>query len=304
MTELGPDISAAVEATCQAGVTEAAEGLERAFGQSLEVTVGQAGTLDRESLSEELSGPGLAIVLKVEEVAAVLVLAESSGLLPEWYAAPDATGESKLATLAQELGMILLPEEFMPGEFLAARVDNLGEALDRGAIQEQAAWLPLTLTAGEQSGTLHLIWPASLGDAIISSAKADQSPESADSQAAAPDASAPTVSPGSWQQNQHSFSENISQLPAYSRSLLKIKVPVVVTLASTKQPLSRILELGTGSIIQFEKSCDETLNLEVGDQCVAEGEAVKVGEKFGLRITAITMPEERFWVVRGKREGA
>ena len=36
------------------------------------------------------------------------------------------------------------------------------------------------------------------------------------------------------------------------------------------------------------------LTLEVADRRIAEGEAVKVGERIGLRITSITLPEERF----------
>ena len=82
-------------------------------------------------------------------------------------------------------------------------------------------------------------------------------------------------------------------LPPYMRSLLRIKVPVVVTLAE-RQKLNRIVELGPGSIIQFDKSCEEMLDLEVGNQAVACGEAVKVGDKFGLRITAMVLPDERF----------
>ena len=38
----------------------------------------------------------------------------------------------------------------------------------------------------------------------------------------------------------------------------------------------------------------------MGGQPVAVGEAVKVGDKFGLWITAMAMPEERFWVINGK----
>ncbi len=86
----------------------------------------------------------------------------------------------------------------------------------------------------------------------------------------------------------------MSDLPVYSRSLLKIKVPVVVTLASKRQQLSRILEFGPGSIIQFDKSCEEMLDLDIGGRTVATGEAVKVGDKFGLRINSIVLPEERF----------
>ena len=71
-------------------------------------------------------------------------------------------------------------------------------------------------------------------------------------------------------------------------------MPVVVTLASKRQAIGRILEIGPGSIIQFDKLCDEMLDLSVGNHCVAQGEAVKIGEKFGLRITSLTLPEERF----------
>jgi len=90
------------------------------------------------------------------------------------------------------------------------------------------------------------------------------------------------------------------RLPPYTRSLLRIKVPVVVTLAQNRQPLHRILELGSGSIIQFDKSCEEMLELSVGDHTVAHGEAVKVGDKFGLRITSMILPEERFLPLREK----
>jgi flagellar motor switch protein FliN len=84
------------------------------------------------------------------------------------------------------------------------------------------------------------------------------------------------------------------RLPGYTRSLLHIEVPVIVTLAAKKQPVGQILELGPGSIIHFDKSCEEMLDLSVGDRRIAQGEAVKVGDKFGLRITSLVLPEERF----------
>ena len=45
-------------------------------------------------------------------------------------------------------------------------------------------------------------------------------------------------------------------LPPYTRSLLRIKVPVVVTLAEKRQKLGSIVELAPGSIIQFDKPCE------------------------------------------------
>jgi flagellar motor switch protein FliM len=85
--------------------------------------------------------------------------------------------------------------------------------------------------------------------------------------------------------------------------LLRIKVPVVVTLARKRQPLSHILELGPGAIIQFDKACDAMLELDVATRSVALGEAVKVGDKFGLRISAIILPEERFAPLKNCQPG-
>ncbi|HWB12913.1 MAG TPA: FliM/FliN family flagellar motor switch protein [Pirellulales bacterium] len=93
-------------------------------------------------------------------------------------------------------------------------------------------------------------------------------------------------------------SGGLEALPSYGKSLLRIKVPVIVTLAAKKQPIGRIVELGPGSIIQFDKSCEEMLEMHVNDQIVAEGEAVKVGDKFGIRITSLVVPGERFTPVR------
>jgi flagellar motor switch/type III secretory pathway protein FliN len=86
----------------------------------------------------------------------------------------------------------------------------------------------------------------------------------------------------------------LDSLPLYTRSLLKIKVPVVVTLAQKRQTLRRVLELAPGAIIQFDKSCGEMLQLAVGHRPLAQGEAVKVGDKFGICVSSIILPEERF----------
>ena len=85
-----------------------------------------------------------------------------------------------------------------------------------------------------------------------------------------------------------------SDLPPYSRSLLKIELPVRVVLVSCKESLKEVVELTPGGILKFDKSCEELLHLYVGDQRVAEGEAVKVGDRFGLRVLSMLMPEEHF----------
>jgi flagellar motor switch protein FliN len=94
---------------------------------------------------------------------------------------------------------------------------------------------------------------------------------------------------------------NLAELPSYSRSLLKISVPVRVVLAMKKESVQDVVELAAGTIIKFSKSCEESLHLYVGDQEVAEGEAVKVGDKFGFRVTGMTLPDEHFLKIRSNR---
>ena len=80
----------------------------------------------------------------------------------------------------------------------------------------------------------------------------------------------------------------------YCRSVLHVEVPVVATLASKRMPIDQVLKLVPGVMIQFEKSCDSPMTLELGGTAIAEGEVVKIGDKFGIRISEIVHPAERF----------
>lgn len=84
-----------------------------------------------------------------------------------------------------------------------------------------------------------------------------------------------------------SIDAELAALPEYSRSLLQIMVPVRVTLASQRKSIHEIVELGPGSIVKFDKTCDQPLELCIGDRPVAQGEVVKVGDKFGLKISGL-----------------
>ena len=92
--------------------------------------------------------------------------------------------------------------------------------------------------------------------------------------------------------------------PAYLQSLLQIQVPLSVTLAAKRQPLQRILELGPGSILPFDKPCSDPLTLEVAGETIAQDEVIKVGDKFGLWLTSLVLPGERLRAVTGRGAGA
>jgi len=314
---------------CGQGAAEAAEALGRALDAALTVTVGQPVTLALDALPAGWAGPGLVAVLKVGTQAALVLLPEDGGLVPAWSKAPDATGTSRLTTLAQELGMILLPPDLLAEDFQCQWLENLGEAARRAGLPPAAPVVPLELSAGDgRRGAVWLVWPAGQPEAVynpaaakpaaVPAAQAPQAAAGAKPVAAAKPAAKPAAAakpapamkpkvPGKSvapPKPAPPKAKSPRDLPEYSQSLLRISIPVVVTLAHNKQPLGRIIELGPGSIIHFDKSCEEMLDMEVGGRTIAAGEAVKVGDKFGLRITSIVLPEERFKPVPPTRKRA
>lgn len=77
------------------------------------------------------------------------------------------------------------------------------------------------------------------------------------------------------------------------RRILKLKVPVIVRLAQRKMLVSSIMKLGPGTILEFDRTVNEELDLLINNCKIGEGIAVKVNEHFGLRITKIDPVQER-----------
>lgn len=71
-----------------------------------------------------------------------------------------------------------------------------------------------------------------------------------------------------------------------------VYLPVSIELGRTRLPIRDILELDKGSIIEFNKSAGETVDLLVNDKKFAEGEVVVIDEHFGIRITLLVKTEQ------------
>ncbi len=287
MSELTPQLGPEIVAASQAGAEEAAGALSRSLDAEFSLTVGETSTFDPAAPPTGFDGPGLAIMMRFGEVGAAALLPESSGLLPEWYSAPDVTGESKLSTLAQELSMLFFPESMLAERFMAARVENLSEALANAKLAAEAGCLPMEVTAGEGASELTLLWPLESPQELFPELEQVEPSEEPSTQ------DEPSTAAAKKRQI-----TSFSELPGYSQSLLRIELPVRVVLASKKENLHNVVELAAGSIIKFSKACDEMLDLQVGDHKIAVGEAVKVGDKFGFRVSSIVMPEEHFMKAR------
>lgn len=107
----------------------------------------------------------------------------------------------------------------------------------------------------------------------IEALKSDARPtnDAAQSESRSPDLAAPAAAPVS---------------PALAR-IRTLRVPLIAQLASRKLPLARIRRLSIGTILEFERNVEEPLELLANNRPIGRGIAVKIGENFGLRITAI-----------------
>ena len=81
-------------------------------------------------------------------------------------------------------------------------------------------------------------------------------------------------------------------VPAKVGRILRMRVPVIVKLAECDMPISAVLKLTGGAILEFEQSADAELSLLVNNRTIGTGQAVKVGENFGLRVTEIHSVED------------
>lgn len=75
--------------------------------------------------------------------------------------------------------------------------------------------------------------------------------------------------------------------------ILAIEVPLVVVIAEQRFPLGKLADARPGTVIEFEKPSDSALELMIADRPIAQGNAVLVGDRFGLQITEIQGVKER-----------
>lgn len=87
------------------------------------------------------------------------------------------------------------------------------------------------------------------------------------------------------------------------RTILKLTVPVIVQIGRRRVSLSEVLTLAPGAILEMPKSADDPLELCVNNKPVGTGEAVKVGENFGIRIHNISSTRDRAKALLGEGGG-
>ena len=75
--------------------------------------------------------------------------------------------------------------------------------------------------------------------------------------------------------------------------LAEVELTLTVELGRRRIPLSEVLQLMPGSVIELEKLVGEPLEIYANGRLIAEGEAVVVDEQFGVRITNLSSAKLR-----------
>jgi len=86
-------------------------------------------------------------------------------------------------------------------------------------------------------------------------------------------------------------------LPMFGRSdlgfLMDVELRVSVELGRCRMRIDELLQLGPGGIVKLDKLAGEPLDVRVNDRLIAHGEAVVLGEKFGVRLVDVVERPER-----------
>jgi flagellar motor switch protein FliN/FliY len=83
----------------------------------------------------------------------------------------------------------------------------------------------------------------------------------------------------------------IERSAADLEAVFDVPVRVSVVLGRTKMPVSHLLKLDTGTVIELDRQVGEAVEIYINDRLVARGEIVLVEDRLGVTMTEIIKPQ-------------
>jgi flagellar motor switch protein FliN/FliY len=298
--------------TCREHLVKLAETFRTTLGCEIRLSAGDPSPVDGAGGLAEFQVPGLAVAMTVGDQGLIVLIPQTLPL-PAWYREPDISQNNQLQTLAHELSLLLLPADLQSERYGAIATENLIEAAQNAHAAPAAKMVELAVF--HPDGTheaafakilviLPVTAPVPAGEtgtagngsdspvADFASEQSDAAPDSDsapfDEASAAPAASTDDSEDAAW--------ANVAEsADAAMRALRILRVPVTVSvrLAERKMPLGAVVALVPGSLVTFNKSCEDLLDLYINNHRYCQGEAIKIGESFGLKISKVGVTEER-----------
>ena len=69
--------------------------------------------------------------------------------------------------------------------------------------------------------------------------------------------------------------------------VMDVPVRVTIEIGRRTMKIGEILKLGAGSVLELDKIAGEPLDVFVNDRRIARGEAVVIGDRYGVRLTEV-----------------
>ncbi|MET0794115.1 MAG: flagellar motor switch protein FliN [Polyangiaceae bacterium] len=74
--------------------------------------------------------------------------------------------------------------------------------------------------------------------------------------------------------------------------VMDVPVELTIELGRKTTRIGEVLRLGPGSILELNKANGEPLDVYVNNRLIARGEAVVVGERYGIRFTEVVVNDD------------
>src|SRR5437899_1963832 len=82
--------------------------------------------------------------------------------------------------------------------------------------------------------------------------------------------------------------------------VMDVPVELTVVIGRKSMRIGEILRLGPGSVLELDKASGEPLDIFANGRLIARGEAVVVGERYGVRLTEVLVVDE----LANRRQGS
>jgi flagellar motor switch protein FliN/FliY len=87
--------------------------------------------------------------------------------------------------------------------------------------------------------------------------------------------------------------QDAGALPEGIDRILEIPLELTVELGRKRIRIGELLSVGVGSVLDLGTAAGAPLAIYANNTLIAHGEAVVVGERYGIRVTDIVSPRER-----------
>ncbi len=70
-------------------------------------------------------------------------------------------------------------------------------------------------------------------------------------------------------------------------ALMDVEVEITAVLGTTNMPISQILKLGRGAVVELNRTVGEDIEVHANNRLVAKGEVIVVDDRLGVTMTEI-----------------